>query len=418
LLYFLQNDPGVPDAVQEEAREWGLAGDEFADNNHWPHQLYVRESRRMVGTHVFTEHDAATDPFKDDSIGLGSYAMDSHAVRLLPQPEGTLRRVGELWVAVDPYEIPYGVLVPREVRDLLVAVCVSATHVGYCTLRMEPVYMIMGHACGEAAAMALEAGKAVQDIDVAELQQRLVAAGQIIRANRRPVADFRVRTPLPANAGTSVQFEDASTDEDGQVVEWHWDIDGDGVIDSRDPNPSFTFTLSQAYQVKLMVRDDYGRLSAPVRHTVEVTGGPPGTPDIVIDNDEAEVMGNWWPSSSSPGFVGVDYLHDGDRNKGELAVRYVATTERPGLYEVAVSYTAHPNRASNVPVRIRHADGEAVVQVNQQEAPQAAPFHAIGRFPLAPDAPAAIEIGNAGTAGFVIADGVRLRYQGPVADGG
>jgi hypothetical protein len=414
LLYFMQNDPGVPDAVREEARQWGLAADEFADSACWPHQLYVRVSRRMVGTHVFTEHDAAADPFKDDSIGLGSYAMDSHAVRVLPQPDGTLRKVGELWIAVDPYEIPYGVLVPQQVRNLLVAVSVSATHVGYCTLRMEPVYMIMGHACGEAAAMALETGRAVQDLDVAELQQRLLAAGQIIRANRRPAADFRVQTPLPVQAGTPVQFEDASTDEDGRIVEWHWDLDGDGVIDSHDPNPSSSFTLSQAYQVKLMVRDDYGKLSAPARHAVEVIGGPPGTPDIVIDNDEAEVTGNWWPSSSSPGFVGVDYLHDGDRNKGELAVRYVPAVEKPGLYEVALSYTAHANRASNVPVRIRHADGEVVTEVNQQEAPEAPPFHTIGRYPFAPEAPAAIEIGNAGTAGFVIADGVRLRYAGPL----
>lgn len=414
LLYFLQNDPAVPDAAREEAREWGLAADEFPDSGHWPRQLYVRESRRMVGAHVFTEQDAATDRFKDDSIGLGSYAMDSHAVRLLPQPDGTQRKAGELWVAVDPYEIPYGVLVPREVGNLLVAVCVSATHVGYCTLRMEPVYIVMGQACGEAAAVALETGKAVRDIDVAMLQQRLVAAGQIIRANRRPVADFRVQTPLPAQAATSVQFQDTSTDEDGRIVEWYWDLDGDGVIDSRDPNPSFTFTLSQAYQVKLMVRDDYGKLSAPIRHTVEVTGGPPGTPDIVIDDDEAEVTGNWWPSASSPGFVGVNYLHDGDRNKGELSVRYLPKIGKPGLYDVALSYTAHPNRADNVPVRIRHADGEVLVHVNQQEPPEAPPFHTIGRYPFAPDASAAIEIGNAGTAGFVIADGVRLRYAGPL----
>ena len=411
LLHFLQNDAGVPDRVREEAREWGLAADEFADTGNCPHQLYVRESRRMVGAHVFTEHDAATDSFKDESIGLGSYAMDSHGVRLLPQPDGTHRKGGELWVQVDPYEIPYGVLVSREIDNLLVAVCVSATHVGYGTLRMEPVYMIMGHACGEAAAMAIEAGRSVRDVDVAELQNRLIAAGQIIRANRRPVADFRVVTPLPAQADTPVEFQDASADEDGEIAEWHWDLDGDGVIDSHEPNPSFSFPLSQAYQVKLMVRDDYGKLSAPLRHAVEVTGGPPGTPDIVVDNDEAQTTGIWWPSSSSPGFVGVDYLHDGDRSKGELTVRYVAKVEKPGLYDVGVSYTAHANRAGNVPIRIRHAEGEVVVEVNQQQPPETAPFHTVGQYPFAPDAPAEIEIGNAGTAGFVIADGVRLRYQ-------
>jgi len=414
LLYFLQNDPAVPEAVRQETAQWGLAKDEFADNGNWPYALYVRECRRMVGKHVFTEQDATTSVHQDDSIGLGSYAMDSHACCKLPQPDGTWRPGGGMYVSVRPYEVPYGVIVPEDLENLLVAVCVSATHVGYCTLRMEPVYMILGQACGEAAAMAREANAPVQAIDVAGLQRRLAAAGQILHTNRRPVADFCVLAQEPLQAGAPVGFEDHSTDEGGKVVGWRWDFDGDGVIDATDPNPSFTFALSREYEITLTVRDDYGDSSAPARRVVKVVGGPPGVPDLLIDDDAAELSGGpWIISASTPAFVGEHYRHDGNRNKGSLAARYIFTIPTPGLYDVAVSYSPYPNRATNVPVRIRHADGEATVTVNQRQLPATPPFQTVGRYEFRPDAEATVEIGTAGTDGYVVVDAVRLRYVAP-----
>ncbi|MBM3471646.1 MAG: FAD-dependent oxidoreductase [Armatimonadetes bacterium] len=413
LLYFLQNDPAVPERIRTEASAWGLAKDEFVDNGNWPYALYVRESRRLVGQHILTEQDVTTDNQKADSIGLGSYAIDSHFVRTLPQPDGTWRGAGWLFVPIRPYEIPYGVVVPQTLQNLLVPVCCSATHVGYCTLRMEPVYMILGHACGEAAAMAREKRVAVQDVDVPELQRRLTAAGQLLRVNRRPVADFRVMAEQPLQAGTAIRFEDASTDEDGEIVERRWDLDGDGAIDSTEQNPTFTYTFSREYEITLRVRDDYGDAGLPAKRVVTVTGGPPGVPDLLIDDDAAERTGEWFPSTSGTPFVGDAYRHDGDRRKGQSSARYAFEVRTAGTYEVAVGYTANPNRATNVPIRIRYAAGEVTVTLNQRTAPETPPLQTVGKYAFAPGAPAVVEIGNAGTEGYVVIDAVRLRYVGP-----
>jgi PKD repeat protein len=366
-----------------------------------------------VGQRILTEQDVTTDNRKDDSIGLGSYAIDSHFVRTLPQPDGTWRGAGWLFVPIRPYEIPYGVVVPQTLQNLLVPVCCSATHIGYCTLRMEPVYMILGHACGEAAAMAREKGVAVQDVDTAELQRRLTAAGQLIRTNRRPVADFRVMADQPLQAGTVIRFEDASTDEDGKIVERRWDLDGDGVTDSTEQTPTFTYAFSREYEVTLRVKDDYGDSGAPAKRVVKVVGGSPGVPDLLIDDDGAELAGEWFVSTSGTPSVGDAYRHDGDRRNGQSTARYVFEVRTPGTYEVAVSYTQNANRATNVPVRVRYAGGEGTATLNERTAPQTPPLQIVGKYAFAPGTPAVVEIGNAGTDGYVVVDAVRLRYVGP-----
>ena len=182
LFYFLANDPGVPKPLQEEVQGWGLAADEFIDTNHWPHQLYVREARRMVGDFVMTQKDIQTELAKPDAIGMGSYNSDSHNVQRYVQADGTVQNEGNMEVPVSPYQIPYRVLLPKkkEAENLLVPVCVSASHVTYSTLRMEPVYMILGHAAGVAAKMAISAGKPVQDVDTGALAARLRTQGAVM----------------------------------------------------------------------------------------------------------------------------------------------------------------------------------------------------------------------------------------------
>jgi hypothetical protein len=182
LFYFLSHDERVPATLREEIAEWGLAADEFAATNQWPHQLYVREARRMVGAFVMKQIDIQTDLRKPDAIGLGSYNSDSHNVQRFIQPDGTVQNEGNMEVAVKPYQIPYRVLLPRkkEAENLLVPVCVSSSHVTYSTLRMEPVYMIMGQAAGVAAKLALDNHQAVQDIDPIALKARLASQGAIL----------------------------------------------------------------------------------------------------------------------------------------------------------------------------------------------------------------------------------------------
>ena len=180
LLYFMANDPRVPEQFRRETQRWGYAKDEFADTDHWPHQLYVREARRMIGDYVMTELDATGKRTPPDPVGLGSYAMDSHGVRRFVTADGWTRNEGTMGGGVKPYPISGRSLVPRanECDNLVVPVCVSASHVAYGSIRMEPVYMILGQSAGTTAALAAAENVAVQALAYERLRARLVQDGQ------------------------------------------------------------------------------------------------------------------------------------------------------------------------------------------------------------------------------------------------
>ncbi|CAN5749346.1 FAD-dependent oxidoreductase [soil metagenome] len=174
-FYFLAHDASVPPTLQREVNEWGLSKDEFVDNGNFPNQLYIREGRRMVGSYVMRQADLQTTRTKSDSIGMGSYQSDSHNIQRVAREDGTATNEGDVQVAVQPYEIPVRVLLPEkdQVDNLLVPVCLSASHVAYSSVRMEPQYMIIGQAAGVVASMAIQHATPVQDISVSELQQKL-----------------------------------------------------------------------------------------------------------------------------------------------------------------------------------------------------------------------------------------------------
>jgi hypothetical protein len=160
--------------------------DEFIDNGHWPHQLYIREARRMIGKAVMTEHEVMRERPVVGSVGMGSYALDSHHTRRHITAEGFVQNEGDIGVHPHgPYAIGYGCLVPRddEVRNLLVPVCVSSSHIAFGSIRMEPVFMVLGQSAGTAAAFAIQQEVGVQDLDVEALQERLAADGQILERN-------------------------------------------------------------------------------------------------------------------------------------------------------------------------------------------------------------------------------------------
>jgi len=182
LFYFLTQDARVPKPLRDELNEFGLAKDEFVYNENWPNQLYVREGRRMVGDFVMTQKDIQTELTKPDTIGMGSYNSDSHNVQRYVTEQGHAQNEGNMEVPVTPYQIPYRLLLPKksQVNNLLVTVCFSASHVTYSTLRMEPVYMIIGQAAGVAAKMAIDEKGAVQEIDSAALSARLRNQGTVI----------------------------------------------------------------------------------------------------------------------------------------------------------------------------------------------------------------------------------------------
>lgn len=186
-LWFLLTDESVPLPVRQELARWGYAKDEFIDNGNFPYHIYVREARRLVGDYVMTQKDVQDEAFrfKPDSVALGSYRLDVHQVQYIHTPNGIVPE-GDIGhgIHVKPYEIPYRVLLPKrtEADNLLVPVCVSASHIALSTLRMEPVYMMLGHTSGIAAAMCIDRKVSTQDLPVKELQSRLVEQKQIISA--------------------------------------------------------------------------------------------------------------------------------------------------------------------------------------------------------------------------------------------
>ena len=184
LIYFAQNDPDVPAAFRDAARPWGWCKDEFVETGGIPPQLYVREARRMIGLRLFTQHDTrhaegdARAVLHRDSIAIGDYGHSSHGTSHEGSRFGGKRHGEGLGVVYAPYQIPSGTLVPKDVRNLLAPVPASASHVGFCALRLEPIWTSLGQAAGHAAHLALaDAQPDVRKLDTAKLQRRLHADG-------------------------------------------------------------------------------------------------------------------------------------------------------------------------------------------------------------------------------------------------
>lgn len=326
-FWFLANEPRVPEDLRKQASQWGLAKDEFTDNDHWPYALYVREARRMIGEYVMRQDDCTQHITKPDSIGMGSFIMDSHAVQRLVNHDGSVIDEGNFDMPVRPYQIPYRSLVPQksQCENLLVPVCMSASHVAYGSIRMEPQYMILGQACGLAAVQALHTQKAVQDIDVAALQAKLREQKQVLEL------------PLPPG---SVELKNLA--------------------------------------------------------------------GIVADDAEAQYTGEWVGSSSSGGVEGM-YHHDGNEAKGMKSARFEVRVPKDGHYEVRFAYATAPNRATNVPVKVTHADGEKTVTVNEKQTPTLdKAFVSLGKFRFTADKLAVVTVTTEGTDGYVVVDAVQL----------
>jgi hypothetical protein len=335
-FYFLSNDPSVPRPLQDDLNSWGLAKDEFVDTDNWPHQMYIREARRMVGDYVMQQKDLQTERSKADSVGMGSYNSDSHHVQRIPvqgsphwpaDVPGVLNE-GDMQVPVRPYEIAYRALTPtkEECTNLLVPVCFSASHVAYSSMRMEPQYMILGHTAGVAAAMAIATGRPVQEIDVQTLRQTLRAQNQVL------------------------SLEDAS----GAYI-------------------------------------DAAKLEG-----------------IVVDNEHAELTGAWNRSTAVGPFIGLEYIHVDPDAPGVKRARFIPDLPNGGAYEVRFAYSAHPNRASNVPITIHTAAGPLTVTVDQRKATgETDPFLSLGTYRFTAGRAGVVEVSNEGVDGFVVADAVQ-----------
>lgn len=332
LMWSLANHSRVPQSIRDQMQEWGLAADEFTDNGNWPHQLYIREARRMVSDYVVTEHDCRRERLCDDAVGLGSYNMDSHNVRRFVTDRGFVQNEGDVQVSPGgAYLISFRAIVPPRdsVTNLCVPVCLSASHIAYGSIRMEPVFMVLGHSAATAAVLALRDQSAVQDVSYEQLRPLLLRQGQVL--------------DLPPGA-----------------------------------------------QPRSVIRAD------------SLAGA-------VSDEGAAELTGGWIRSTSTPKFVGAAYLHDGDDSKGMMQATFRLRAATRGSHQIRVSYSAHANRATNVPVTVRTGAFILESRVNQRESPPIdGLFRQVATVDLHPGDTVEVVIGNAATDGHVIVDAVQL----------
>lgn len=187
LHWFMANDPSVPGPIRTKYTRWGLAADEFVDTNHWPPQLYIREARRMEADYMVTEHDCFGRRRCDDSVGMAAYQMDSHNCQRVIV-DGIVKNEGDVQALLPaPYPISYRSIIPRksECENLAVPICLSASHIAFGSIRMEPVFMVLAESAGIAVGLADQQRKALQDVEYAELRTTLLDAGQILKTDTK-----------------------------------------------------------------------------------------------------------------------------------------------------------------------------------------------------------------------------------------
>jgi hypothetical protein len=187
LIYFIQTEERVPEHIRKDMASWGPCRDEFQDTGGWPHQMYVREARRMVGPYVITQADCEHKKVAEDPVGMGAYNMDSHNCQRIVQ-NGVARNEGDVQVSPSgPYPVSYRALTPKreQCQNLLVPVCFSSSHIAYGSARMEPVFMVLGESAAYAACMAIDGNTAVQDVSYLDLRKRLLAAGQVLEYRKK-----------------------------------------------------------------------------------------------------------------------------------------------------------------------------------------------------------------------------------------
>lgn len=334
LMYFLANDPRVPDNFRATVSRWGLAKDEFQETGGWPHQLYVREARRMVSDYVMTEHNCRGTIKAEDPVGLGAYNMDSHHVRRIVL-DGKAVNEGDVQVGVSPYPVSYRSIVPKrgQAENLLVPVCLSSSHISYGSIRMEPVFMILGQSAATAAYQALESDVPVQRVEYSRLRERLL--------------------------------------KDGQVLEW----------------------------------------TGPVRNSqASANTDPRNFKGVALDDDSGKKTGEWHRSSrSSERRIGNAYIHDNNENKGAVSISWTPDLPAEGEYEILLIAPPNPNRATNVPVTVE-VNGSLVgsLTVSQRGPDEGRGFLSLGRFRLPQGRATIVTMTNAGTDGYVVADGIQF----------
>ena len=331
LMWTLANHSRVPETIRTEVSRWGTCKDEFARDDGWQQQLYIREARRMIGDVVMTQHHCQGRVITDRPIGLAAYTMDSHNVQRYVGEDGFVHNEGDVQVGgFSPYPIDYGAILPQRIQcgNLLVPVCLSATHMAFGSIRMEPVFMVLGQSAATAAMHAVQQNTSLHEIDFQKLQNKLT--------------------------------------DDGQVLVW----------------------------------------TGPKRVPAEAVK-PTDLPGIVLDDQAAIRSGFETVSSANGPFVGVGYRHDSNGSKGQHKAVYSARLKESGLYSIRIAYSAHPNRATNVPVTVTQGGATHGFTVSQRRTPSHGAFETVGELQLTAGE-VQVTVSNHDTDGYVILDAIQL----------
>ncbi|HZK81815.1 MAG TPA: FAD-dependent oxidoreductase, partial [Humisphaera sp.] len=309
LLWTLANHPRVPEKVRERVGKWGLAKDEFADNGNWPYQLYVREARRMISDYVVTEDDIKGKRTPNDPVGLGSYGMDSHNCQRYVDAAGHARNEGDVQVhGTPPYGISYRSIVPKatECTNLLVPICMSATHIAYGSIRMEPVYMILGQACGTAAAQAIDENADVQHVSYPKLRDRLIADKQLIEW-KGPAGDIPTGKAVRSTDLPGIVMNDSQAVLTGQWKHgsFHVGIDGDYQHDENagKGQKSARFELKIPADGKYEVRFGYVPSSNRATNVPVTVDSADGSKTVLVNEKLAPPIGGEFVSLGEYNFT-------------------------------------------------------------------------------------------------------------------
>ncbi|WP_442511966.1 FAD-dependent oxidoreductase [Novipirellula sp. SH528] len=330
LFWTMANHPRVPEGTRKIVSRWGTCKDEFEREDGWQQQLYIREARRLLGDEVMTQHHCQGRKFAEDPVGMAAYTMDSHNVQRYVDANGHARNEGDVQVGgFPPYPISYRSLLPKpnECTNLIVPVSLSASHMAFGSIRMEPVFMVLGQSSATAAIQAIRHKQTLHEIDYAKFREQMTA--------------------------------------DEQVLDWKPELREGFSIDPE-------------------------KLSG-----------------VVLDDVAAKRTGFNGAGYTVPKYVGHNYRHDGDVDKGKQQATYSLAVAERGRYAVRLSYTANANRASNVPVTITIADKTRTVTVNQQKSPGNDGFITLMQDELV-SGNVTVTVSNEGTNGYVIIDAVHL----------
>lgn len=408
LFYMLQNDPDLPDAFRADAKRWGLPSDEFAENGNITPQMYIREARRMLGAYTLTQRDLRQTRHKPDAICVGSYNLDSHVVQVLTAAKGGTSNEGFFIHGTQPYEIPYRCITPSNVDNLLVTCAISATHVAYGSLRMEPVFMMIGQATGHAANLVIQSKKPVRSIDVSDLRSRLTADGIPLASPYVPTIEIDAPAGKRVAVGMPVELSVNAIEVEGELGNICWNFDGTGAVQAQGPRVSHAFKSPGRYVVTVTATDGSGRRCREQAAEIVVDGGATDDRSVEVGLRRAKLEGNWSRKYTGDEYDFRSYMVA--PGGADATATFATDVVREGNYAVSLAWPVGKERSSSVRVTIDAKPGKSqTFAIDQRVAQGPFVFKPIATVECSPSSRISVTVQrHDGTDGDVAIDAVRL----------